>query len=126
MKKKISEKSFGILFGIIFLIISLWPLLNSNNLRLWSLIIAVMFFLISFLNPVLLKSFKNAWIKLGELLGRIIAPVVMAIVFFLILTPISLLVRVFGKDLIGIKFSSDRSSYWIKRKKHLGSMDKQF
>ena len=126
MAKKTSEKSFGILFGVIFLIISLWPLLNSNNLRLWSLAVSLTFFLISFLKPSLFKPFNNAWIKLGELLGRIIAPIIMAIVYFLILTPISLLVRLFGKDLIGMKFNNDIKSYWIERKKHLGSMDKQF
>ena len=126
MKKETSEKSFGILFGIIFLIISLWPLLNSNNLRLWSLTVSVIFFSIGFLKPVLLKPINKAWIKFGELLGRIIAPVVMAIVYFLILTPISLLVRLFGKDLIGIKFNNDKSSYWVKRDKKLGSMNKQF
>ena len=124
--KKSSEKSFGILFGVVFIIISVWPLFYSNSLRVWSLILAIIFFLIAFLKPLLLKSFNNAWIKLGELLGRIIAPIVMAIVYFLILTPISLLVRLFGKDLIGMKFSNDIKSYWIKRKKHLGSMDKQF
>ena len=124
--KKSSEKSFGILFGVVFIIISVWPLFYSNSLRVWSLILAIIFFLITFLKPSLLKPFNNAWIKLGELLGRIIAPIVMAIVYFLILTPISLLVRLFGKDLIGMKFSNDIKSYWIKRKKHLGSMDKQF
>ena len=124
--KKSSEKSFGILFGVVFIIISVWPLFYSNSLRVWSLILAIIFFLITFSKPSLLKPFNNAWIKLGELLGRIIAPIVMAIVYFLILTPISLLVRLFGKDLIGMKFSNDIKSYWIKRKKHLGSMDKQF
>ena len=78
------------------------------------------------LNSRILSPFYKAWIKLGEILGRIIAPIVMAIVYFLILTPISLLVRLFGKDLIGMKFSSDIKSYWVKRKKRLGSMDKQF
>ena len=124
--KKSSEKSFGILFGLVFIIISVWPLFYSNSLRIWSLILVIIFFLLAFLKPSLLKSFNNAWIKLGELLGRIIAPIIMAIVYFLILTPISLLVRLFGKDLIGLKFSNDIKSYWIKRKKHLGSMDKQF
>ena len=124
--KKSSEKSFGILFGVVFIIVSVWPLFYSNSLRIWSLILAIIFFLLAFLKPSLLKSFNNAWIKLGELLGRIIAPIVMAIVYFLILTPISLLVRLFGKDLIGMKFNNDIKSYWIKRKKHLGSMDKQF
>ena len=72
--KKSSEKSFGILFGVVFIIVSVWPLFFSNSLRIWSLILAIIFFLLAFLKPSLLKSFNNAWIKLGELLGRIIAP----------------------------------------------------
>ena len=86
----------------------------------------MIFLILGLLNSKILSPLNKAWIKLGELLGRVIAPVVMAIVYFLILTPISLLVRLFGKDLIGIKFSNDIKSYWVKRKKHLGSMDKQF
>ena len=78
------------------------------------------------LNSRILTPLNKGWIKLGEILGRIIAPVVMSIVYFLILTPISLIVRLFGKDLIGMKFSNDIKSYWEKRKKKLGSMDKQF
>ena len=73
-----------------------------------------------------MTPFNNIWIKLGELLGRIIAPIVMALVYFFILTPISLLVRVFGKDLLGLKFLDKQKTYWINRKKDLGKMDKQF
>ena len=72
------------------------------------------------------RQLNNLWIKFGEILGKVIAPIVMAVVYFLILTPISLLVRLFGKDLIEMKFNNNIKSYWIKRKKHLGTMDKQF
>ena len=77
-------------------------------------------------NSKILSPLNKVWIKFGEILGRVIAPIVMAAVYFLILTPISLFVRLFGKDLIGMKFNNDIKSYWIKRKKRLGSMDKQF
>ena len=86
----------------------------------------MIFLILGLLNSKLLSPLNNLWIKFGEILGKIIAPIVMAVVYFLILTPISLLVRLFGKDLIGIKFSNNIKSYWIKRKKHLGTMDKQF
>ena len=88
--------------------------------------IALIFLILGLFNSKILSPLNKVWIKFGEILGRIIAPVVMAIVYFIILTPLSLLVRLFGKDLIGMKFSNDIKSYWIKRKKNLGSMDKQF
>tara|TARA_Y100000591_G_C21470043_1_gene515223 strand:+ start:90 stop:467 length:378 start_codon:yes stop_codon:yes gene_type:complete len=124
--KKSSEKSFGILFGIVFLLISLWPLFSSNNLRLWALIISLIFFIITFLKPKILKPLNNIWIKFGEILGKVVAPIVMGIVFFVVLTPISLIVRAFGKDLLGLKITDKKNSYWIRRKKDVGTMDKQF
>ena len=78
------------------------------------------------LNSNLLTPFNRAWIKLGEILGLIIAPVIMALVYFIFLTPISLIVRIFGKDLLDIKFNKKLETYWIKRKKEIGTMDKQF
>ena len=124
--KKSSEKSFGILFGLIFLIISFWPLLSSANIRLWSLIFATIFFIIAFIKPIILVPLNRAWIKFGEILGMIIAPAVMALVYFLILTPVSLVVRVSGKDLLGLKFSKKKLTYWIKREKNQNTMKKQF
>ena len=124
--KKSSEKSFGILFGLVFLIISFWPLLSSANIRLWALIIATIFFIIAFIKPIILVPLNRSWIKFGEILGMIIAPAVMALVYFLILTPVSLAVRFFGKDLLGLKFLKKQDTYWIKRAKKLGSMKKQF
>tara|TARA_B100001564_G_scaffold154368_1_gene129630 strand:- start:319 stop:651 length:333 start_codon:yes stop_codon:yes gene_type:complete len=110
----------------VFLVLALWPLTKKGEINFYLISIAVIFLILGLANSKILSPLNKAWIKLGEILGRIIAPIVMALIYFLILTPISLLVRLFGKDLIGMKFSNDIKSYWIKRKKHLGSMDKQF
>ena len=123
--EKTSNKSFGILFFIVFLIIGLWPILTSNDVRLWSLVISVIFLILGLINSSILEPFKNSWIKLGELLGKIIAPIVMGLVFFTVLTPISFILRIFGKDLLKIKYLKDKT-YWIKREKNVGSMKKQF
>ena len=126
MHKKSSNRSFGILFFLVFLGFGLWPLTKEMSPNIYLIIISVIFLILGLLNSKLLSPLNNLWIKFGEILGKIIAPIVMAVVYFLILTPISLLVRLFGKDLIGMKFSNNIKSYWIKRKKHLGTMDKQF
>ena len=124
--KKSSEKSFGILFSLVFLLISVWPLLSGEGtLRFWSISISFIFLVLTFLKPELLKPLNIAWIKLGELLGRIIAPIVMALIYFFILTPLSLIIRIFGKDLLKLKISKD-NSYWIAREKNINPMDKQF
>ena len=126
MHKKSSNRSFGILFFLVFLGFGLWPLTKEISPNIYLIIISVIFLILGLLNSKLLSPLNNLWIKFGEILGKIIAPIVMAAVYFLILTPISLLVRLFGKDLIKMKFSNNIKSYWIKRKKHLGTMDKQF
>ena len=126
MKQNNQNRSFGLLFFFVFFILALWPLTKKGELNLYLISIASIFLVLGLLNSKILSPLNNLWVKLGEILGRIIAPIVMAIVYFFILTPISLLVRLFGKDLIGIKFSNDLKSYWVKKKKHLGSMDKQF
>ena len=125
-KKKNNNKSFGILFFIIFLLIGLWPLLNGEELRIIYLIIGFVILFLGIINAKILTPFNKIWIKLGEILGIIIAPIVMALVYFVILTPISIIIRVFGKDLLGLKFLKEKNTYWIKRKKILGSMKKQF
>ena len=125
MDKKNSNKSFGVLFFIVFLLIALWPLVNGDSLRVWSLLIAVIFLVLGLLNSKILNPFKRIWIKFGEILGKVIAPLVLSIVYFIVITPIGLLLRIFGKDLLGIKFL-EKKSYWIKRDKDLGSMKNQF
>ena len=126
MRQSTQNRSFGILFFIVFLVLSFWPLTKNGSLNIYFLFISLVFLLLGLLNSRILSPLNKVWIKLGEILGKIIAPLVMAVVYFIILTPISLLVRSFGKDLIGLKFKKDINTYWIKRKKDLGSMDKQF
>ena len=126
MKSQSSNKSFGLLFFVVFLIIGLWPLKNGESLNFYFIIASVVFLILGLLNSKLLSPLNKSWIKLGEILGIIIAPIVMALVYFAILTPISIIVRVFGKDLLNLKFLKEKDTYWIKRKKSLGSMKKQF
>ena len=126
MKSQSSNKSFGLLFFIVFLILGLWPLKNGESLNFYFITVAAIFLLLGLINSKLLSPLNKLWIKFGELLGIIIAPLVMALVYFVILTPVSLIVRIFGKDLLGLKFLKEKETYWIKRKKNLGSMKKQF
>ena len=126
MKSQSSNRSFGILFFIVFLILSLWPLKSGNNLNLYFLITSGIFLILGAFNSKLLTPLNIGWIKFGEILGLIIAPIVMGLVYFVILTPVSLILRLFGKNLLGLKFLKENETYWIKRKKNLTSMDKQF
>jgi len=126
MKSQSSNRSFGILFFIVFLIFGVWPLKNGENLNYYFIIFSGIFLLLGLLNSKLLLPLNKIWIKFGEILGIIIAPIIMALVYFVILTPVSLVVRVFGKDLLGLKFTNKQQTYWINRKKNMGSMRKQF
>ena len=126
MKSRENNKSFGIVFFLVFLIIGLWPLIYGNNPRIIFFPIAIIFLILGLLNSKLLTPLNKLWVKFGELLGKIIAPIVMAAVYFLVLTPISFITKILGKDLLKIKFSNKTNSYWIKREKDLGPMDKQF
>ena len=126
MKSQSSNKSFGLLFFVVFLILGLWPLINGESLNFYFITASVVFLILGLLNSKFLSPLNKSWIKLGEILGVIIAPIVMALVYFVILTPVSIIVRVFGKDLLGLKFLKKKDTYWIKRKKILGSMKKQF
>ena len=126
MKPQSSNRSFGILFFILFFILGLWPLKNLESLNYYLIGISIIFLLLGLKNSKLLTPLNKTWIKFGEILGLIIAPLVMALVYFIFLTPISLIVRIVGKDLLGIKFNKKLDSYWIKRKKTIGSMRKQF
>jgi len=126
MKKQSSIKSFGILFFLVFLIIGLWPLLNDKEIRIWSIALSIMFLLLGLTKSKILIPINNCWIKLGEFLGKIIAPIVMLAVFLFVVTPMSFLVKIIGKDLLGLKFSKKTNSYWIKRENKLGPMKNQF
>ena len=126
MKSQSSNKSFGLLFFVVFLIIGLWPLKNGENLNFYFISASVIFLILGLINSKLLTPLNKSWIKLGEILGIIIAPIVMALVYFVILTPVSFIVRIFGKDLLSLKLLKEKETYWIERKKSLGSMKKQF
>lgn len=126
MKKQSSIKSFGILFFLVFLIIGLWPLLNDKEIRIWSIALSIIFLLLGLTKSKILIPINNYWIKLGEFLGKIIAPIVMLVVFLFVVTPMSFLVKIIGKDLLGLKFSKKNNSYWIKRENKLGPMKNQF
>ena len=126
MKNNISSnRTFGILFFVVFLLIGLWPLINLGEPRIWSLIISVIFVILGLINSKLLSPLNKIWVMFGELIGKIIAPIVMGIIFFLIITPIGLFMRLIGKDLLQTKFSK-KNSYWINRKQNVGPMNKQY
>tara|TARA_B100001769_G_C21696368_1_gene384686 strand:+ start:69 stop:446 length:378 start_codon:yes stop_codon:yes gene_type:complete len=125
MEKISSNRSFGILFSIVFAAIAFWPLLNLGEIRVWSVIVSSIFLLLGLINSKLLYPLNLIWVKFGELIGKIIAPLVMALIFFIVLTPIGLFLRLIGKDLLNIKLNNNKT-YWIKRDKKPGSMKRQF
>ena len=125
MEKNDSNKSFGILFFIVFLLIAIWPVFTSEPIRVWVIILSLIFLVLGIINSKLLTPFKKIWIKLGEILGKFIAPIVMGFIYFLIITPIGLFMRLVRKDLLSIKFHKEKS-YWIKRSKNINTMKRQF
>jgi hypothetical protein len=115
---------FGILFFIFFLIIGLYPLISNGPIRIWSVILSLVFLIITIIRPNLFTYLNRLWIKFGILLGKIISPIVMGLVFFCVVTPIGALVRILKKDIMGLKRGT--TSYWINREDKLQSMKKQF
>ena len=120
-----SNKSFGIVFFTVFLIIAIWPLLNGYEIRYWSLIISIVFLLLGILNSKILTPLNKIWFKFGILLGSVIAPIIMSIIFFLVVTPTSLLMKLFGKDILAIKKNKSKS-YWIEKSGPKSKMKNQF
>ena len=120
-----SNRNFGIVFFIVFLIIALWPILKQNEIRIWSLIISFIFFVLGLINSKLLTPLNKLWFKFGILLGNIIAPIVMGIVFFLVVTPTGLIMRIFRKDILKLK-KNNKDSYWIDKDNTNNSMRNQF
>ena len=122
-----SEKSFGVVFSIVFLIVSLFPpLINSEGLRIWALVVSIIFFLLAFLAPKILVLLNKLWFKFGLLIGSIVAPIVMAFVYFVTVLPTGLIMRLLGKDLLKQKLDKNAKSYWVKRSEPMGSMKNQF
>ena len=116
--------TFGILFFIFFLIIGLYPLISNEPIRIWSIILSSVFLIITIINPNLFAFLNKLWIKFGILLGKIISPIIMGLVFFFVVTPTGIFVKIFKKDIMGLK--REASSYWITREDKVQSMKKQF
>ena len=120
-----SNKSFGIVFAIVFFLIGLWPIIKSNDIRIWSLILSIIFLILGLMNSSILTPLNKIWFRFGIFLGNFIAPVVMGIIFFFVVTPIGLIMRLLGRDLIKLK-KNNENSYWIEKKDTESSMRKQF
>ena len=120
-----SNKSFGIVFFVVFLIISLYPIINNESIRLWSLIISLTFLILGIINSSLLSPLNKLWFKFGIFLGKIISPVIMGIIFFLVVTPIGIIMRLIGKDVLNLKYNNSKS-YWIEKTGPKSKMKNQF
>ena len=120
-----SNRSFGIVFFIVFLLIAIYPLINNGEIRIWSVLISVIFLILGLFNSKILAPLNKLWFKFGIFLGKIISPIIMGIIFFLVVTPIGLLMRLLGKDLVNLKFNKNKS-YWIEKKGPKSKMKNQF
>lgn len=119
------NKSFGFLFFLVFALIAFWPMINGHPIRIWAIPFSILFLILGIINSKLLTPFKYLWIKLGEILGLIISPIIMSVIYFFIITPIGLFMRIIGKDILGLKFNNNKS-YWVKRLSKINSMKRQF
>ena len=121
-----SNRNFGLVFFFIFLVVSIWPLTHNESPRIWSAIISLAFLILVLTRSKLLTPLNRLWAKFGIILGSIIAPIVMGVVFFLVITPIGLVMKIIGKDLLSIKYDKKKETYWIKRDKPTSTMKQQF
>tara|TARA_B100000401_G_C52193636_1_gene433598 strand:- start:138 stop:530 length:393 start_codon:yes stop_codon:yes gene_type:complete len=121
-----SNKSFGFVFFVIFIVIALWPLLNDGNIRIWSVILSLVFLILGFLNSKILTPLNKLWIRLGILLGKIVSPIVMGIIYFGVVTPIGIIMRLFGKDILNLKVDKNKNTYWLIKDKIKSKMKNQF
>tara|TARA_B100001057_G_C22497407_1_gene812623 strand:- start:252 stop:635 length:384 start_codon:yes stop_codon:yes gene_type:complete len=120
-----SNRSFGIVFCVVFLIISFYPIINDEHIRLWSLLTSFVFLILGILNSRALTPLNRLWFKFGILLGTIISPIIMGIIFFFVVTPIGLLMKLFKKDSLNRKFNN-KKSYWIEKTEPKSKMKNQF
>ena len=120
-----SNKSFGIVFFVVFLIIALYPLINAEDIRTWSIIISLVFLILGLINSKILNPLNKLWFKFGILLGKIISPLVMGIIFFLIVTPIGILMKILKKDLLNLNYNNNKT-YWIEKNEPKSKMKNQF
>ena len=120
-----SNRSFGIVFFVVFFLIALYPLIHNEEIRIWSLIISLIFLILGLINSRILTPLNKLWFKFGILLGKIISPIIMGIIFFLVVTPIGFIMRILGKDVLNLKFNENKS-YWIEKTGPKSKMKNQF
>lgn len=120
-----SNRSFGIVFFVVFMIIALWPILNNENIRIWSLIISILFLFLGIFNSKLLTPLNKLWMKFGLLLGKVVSPIVMAVIYFGVVTPTGLIMRMLGKDILKLN-KNNCNSYWEKKDNSSNNMNNQF
>jgi len=120
-----SNRSFGVVFFIVFLLIALYPVINNEEIRAWSLIVSLIFLVLGLLNSKILNPLNQIWFKFGVLLGRIISPLIMAIIFFFVVTPIGLIMRILGKDILNLRYNT-KKTYWIEKTGPKSKMKNQF
>ncbi len=128
MKQEIqisSNRSFGIVFSIFFSLVGIYLLLNHSSVYYWSFLVSLIFFILGLLNSKILSPLNQIWFKFGILLGKVVSPIVMGIIFFLVITPIAILLKIFSKDVLKLKFNNNES-YWIEKNEPKGDMKKQF
>ena len=120
-----SNRSFGIVFFVLFFIIAIFPLLNDGNIRIWSAVLSIVFLILGLMNSSILYPLNKIWFKFGILLGKIVSPIVLGVIFFFVVTPIGILMKILGKDLLNLKNNNEKS-YWIKRSEIKSKMKDQF
>ena len=120
-----SNRSFGIVFFVVFILVALYPLIYSGEIRIWSIVLSLIFLILGLLNSKILTPLNKIWFKFGIILGKIISPIIMGVIFFLVVTPIGLLMRLLGKDLLNLKYNKNES-YWIEKKGPKSKMKNQF
>ena len=120
-----SNKSFGIVFFVVFLITGLFPLINDQEIKVWSLLASLIFLILGLINSKILTPLNKIWFKFGILLGKIVSPIVMGLIFFLVVTPIALIMKILKKDLLNLRYNNDKS-YWIEKNEPKSKMKNQF
>ena len=121
-----TNKNFGFVFAVVFFLIFIEPIIRGDELRYWSLIVSIVFLILGVTNSKLLTPLNKIWFHFGILLGKFISPIVMGIVFFLVITPISIFLKLFNKDILNIKKKQNTKSYWIKKSEQRTTMRNQF
>ena len=121
-----SNRSFGITFFLVFSLVGIWPLLNSESIRIWSIVISLIFLFLGLIKSRHLTPLNKLWSRFGILLGSIVSPIVMGLVFFVVLTPVAIVMKLIGKDILKKKFNKNKKTYWIYREKNISSLKNQF